>query len=590
MIPKIYDEFESSFTSNGLGSLPQCLSAKVNEVLKGLFEAKVEYPMDGYNADLIKERRFILLKPNDFHRTQPYRIYKIHENNLKKTLIAYCRHWSYDMNGIPVSPFSATGIQPTLSGITSNAILGNQFTFWTDIDNSGTVYNQTVPKSMRAALGGSDGSVLDSFKQVEFEWDRNLVKLYARRGSDRGVTIRYGKNLEKYESDRTTENFYTGCLAYWEKEDEDSVFGDVVFIEDHTDYPTEKIFVLDASSDFEEKPDVEALNLRAQEYIEDNNLGTPFQDSVKIEFTPLWQTEEYKDIAPLEQVELGDTVHVIYNGKTISTRVNEYTYNVLLERYEELKLGAVKNSLADTVAKPIEQHVKTTIQDFASTMEQAIAVATNTIRGGLGGYVVIGTNADGYPNELLIMDKPNKEEADNIIRMNMNGIGFSQNGYAGTFENAWTIDGRLNASFIKTGHLDGGLITSDSIETDSLVVNAKNAVNGTINNVIFDGVGMHIVRKDEETGQVIDSYVDENDNIQPTYRSLFTENGMRVISNLDPDGKPTLSAEKDTVDAINLTAHKYLRVMDDQRETKSRFQGFYNSIHEKPQHGIFWEV
>ena len=29
----------------------------------------------------------------------------------------------------------------------------------------------------------------------EYEWDNTTVKLHSQRGTDRGVTIRYGKNL-----------------------------------------------------------------------------------------------------------------------------------------------------------------------------------------------------------------------------------------------------------------------------------------------------------------------------------------------------------------------------------------------------------
>ena len=86
---------------------------------------------------------------------------------------------------------------------------------------------------------------------------------------------------------------------------------------------------------------------------------------------------------------------------------------------------------------------------------------------------------------------------------------------------------------------------------------------------------MHIGQKDPTTGAIVSAY-----------QALFTELGMRVM---DRYNNVTLSAEGDTVDAINLTAHNFLRIKDDAQGTTSRIQGFYNSVHGKAQQGIFME-
>lgn len=322
-------------------------------------------------------------------------------------------------------------------------------------------------------------------------------------------------------------------------------------------------------------PDVSTLNEAAQLYITNNNLGLPFRDTLEVNFVPLWQTAEYENIAPLERVSMGDTVHVVYKDFNVTMKVVEYYYDVLAERYTDITLGTKKASLKSTITDPIEKEIATTMTQVVSNLETAIDEATNLIRGGLGGYVVINTNANGQPNEILIMDQPSIENAVHVIRMNLNGIGFSSTGYAGDFTNAWTIDGHLNADFIDTGELDGNLIRAASVLASALEVNAYEAVTGTIENVTFDGAGMHIARKDPDSGAIVSEY-----------ESLFTELGMRVM---DSNGNITLSAEQDTVDAVNLSAHQYLRIVDDANATNSRFQGFYNSIHNKVQHGIFWE-
>lgn len=569
MIPILYEQTETNFTSNGIGRLADAIACEVDEELNGMYELTLTYPKDGQYADQLTERRFILAKPNQTSSPQPFRIYKITKQ--LKRLVVNAQHLSYDLNGFPVNPFNATGVVPALTGLVTNSMLTCPFTTWTDITNTTSSYAQALPASFRERLGGVRGSILDAFGG-EFEWDMFTVKLHAHRGSDNGVTIRYGKNLTEFENERSNEAFYTGALAYWE-EDDVVVQGTIQYITDHSTYPNERIMILEA--DFDDPPTQEQLDNYAADYIARNNIGRPFKDNLKINFVPLWQTEEYKNIAPLERVSLGDTVHVIYDEFNVSMKVISYYFDVLTERYTEMELGTKKASLASTISDPIRSELDSVVSNAVSNLETAIDHATELIRGGLGGYVVINTNADGTPNEILIMDAPTIEGAVNVIRMNMNGIGFSTTGYAGDFTNAWTIDGHLNADFIDTGKLDGNLIRAASILANALEVNAYEAVNGTINNVTFDGTGMHIARKDPDTGLIVSEY-----------ESLFTELGMRVM---DSNGNVTLSAEQDTVDAVNLSAHQYLRIVDDANATNSRFQGFYNSIHDKVQHGIFWE-
>lgn len=691
MIPVLYSQNETAYTSNGVGRLADAISCKVREVLNGEYEATITMPIDGMHAIDVDEGMQFITKPNDFSSAQPFRIYKISKNANKHTMTINAQHISYDLCGIPVSPFTATGVVPTMTGLKFNSMIAHNFTFWTSITNTFSQFTLSNPQSVRSCLGGVRGSVLDTFLG-EYEWDKYIVKLHAHRGSDRGVTIRYGKNLKEFQNERTNESFYTGCISYWESED-DRIYGSIQYIQGHENF-TEKIMVLDASAEFEEKPTAQQLNTYSANYIVNNNIGNPFKDSLKVDFVPLWQTEEYKDIAPLERVGLGDTVHVVYNGMNIAMKVTEYTYDSLQERYENLKLGTKKQTLQQAIADPLEKQIagdvasvstsvgaltntvgelsqnvsglssdvsglqsdvgdiqtdvsglqtdvggiqsdvgglqsdvsglqtdvggiqtdvgglqtdvsglqtdvdgiqtnvdglQTNLNDLqdsfvgaVSSLEEAIETSSQVLSGGTGGYVYISKNAAGQPNEILIMDEPTREAAINVLRLNKNGIGFSTTGYSGTYRNAWDITGNLNADFINSGEINGNLIRASSILTNALEVNAYNAVNGSINNVTYDGDGMHIARKDA------------NGNIVSDYQSLFTELGMRVV---DKEGNITLQAEKDTVEAINFVAHNFLKVQTSVQETGTqtthditdRFQGYWSVVHNKPMVAVFWE-
>lgn len=104
-------------------------------------------------------------------------------------------------------------------------------------------------------------------------------------------------------------------------------------------------------------------------------------------------------------------------------------------------------------------------QQARSDMQAAVQNATSLITGGQGGYIVFGMNAsDGHPEELFIMDNPNKTQATNVIRLNRNGIGFSTHGINGPYTNAWTIDGNLVADFITTGKMSADRVKGGTME------------------------------------------------------------------------------------------------------------------------------
>ena len=570
MKPILYESTETSFTSLGLGTLADCISLEVDQDLNGQYCLSMQYLVNGLHADDLQVGRLILAKPNEVEQTQPFEICEIKEINAK-TLEVRANHWSYRLKGTPVSPFSATGCATAMAGLVSNSMTAHPFTIWTDISNTTSQFSVIVPQSFRACLGGVEGSILDVFGG-ELQFDRDVVKLYAHRGADNGATIRYGKNLESYQLGKEGENAYSGCIAYWKSEDT-TVTGSIQYATNHTDFATEKIFILDCSGDFDDPPSTDDLDAKASAYITNNSLGELYTDSVEISFIPLWQTDEYKDIAALERVSLGDTIHAYVRSGTVVLRAIGYRYDGLNERYISMTLGAKKASFADTIKQIVDESSGGIIEEATSMMEEAINHAADVIAGGTGGYIVIGRNADGQPNEIYIMDSPNMGTAINVMRMNYAGIAFSQTGINGTYTTAWTIDSNFYADFITAGVLNGNLIQAGSILTSALEVAVQSVIEGAKLNFSFLNDGLHIAQKDS-SGSIISAY-----------QSLFTELGMRVI---DSNGTATLIAEEDTVTASNLTADQYLRIRA--TDVSSRFQQFYSTVHQEYEFGVFWEV
>ena len=165
--------------------------------------------------------------------------------------------------------------------------------------------------------------------------------LHGYRGADHGVKIVYGKNLIDFKMERTIENMITGVHPYWKHSEDGTLFElpEKVMTVEH-DSPYEKISVLDCTSQFQERPTAEQLRNYVREYLKNTSLTEPDID-IKIDFAQLWQTPGYADIAEAERVSLCDTVHVYISklGLSVSCKVTETEYDVLLERYKSIVLS-----------------------------------------------------------------------------------------------------------------------------------------------------------------------------------------------------------------------------------------------------------
>ena len=160
------------------------------------------------------------------------------------------------------------------------------------------------------------------------------------------------------------------------------------------------------------------------------------------------------------------TVRYAKLGVNVKQKVVRTVYDTLLERYNEITLGTVEGSMTDTVVS-IEQQIadnERAVEGFPAKINAAITAATELITGQTGGYIVIRQDADtGYPYEILIMDYPDVDDAVNVWRWNLGGLGFSSNGVNGPYTTAITADGAIVADFITAGTIDANLLRAGVI-------------------------------------------------------------------------------------------------------------------------------
>jgi phage minor structural protein len=192
------------------------------------------------------------------------------------------------------------------------------FTVWPDKDLTAS-FTVSQPATVRSLLGCVAGSILDVYGPGEFEWDRFTVKFHASRGINAGVMIRYGKDLTDVKKTTDTSNIWTGIVPFWvglndeEQETLVTLSEKVIYAENSDDYVYRMVIPVDMSSYFLERPTEEQLRTRAESYVR-ANAETGIPATIEISFVALWQTEEYKNIAPLQKLRLCDTVTVYHRG------------------------------------------------------------------------------------------------------------------------------------------------------------------------------------------------------------------------------------------------------------------------------------
>ena len=466
MIPVLYEGNEREFISQGIGSLKDIISCKVTEELNGSYELTMEYPAFGALFSEIQLGRLILAEPAPHKETEPFSIYKISEP-IDGIVTINAEHISYRLSYIPVKPFSAASCSDALNGLISHAVEECPFKVWTD-KNVEATFNLTIPQSFRLCLGGIDGSILDTYKG-EYEFNRFNVKLHTHRGLLKdSAKIIYGRNLIDLTQEETIEKTVTGIIPYWKgsatvsnSDDTTTTTEKLVTLPEYVikseysgKYPYERTIVYDFSSDFQDEPSVDELRERCKQYMKDNVTGVP-DVSLTISFANLADYEENKGVSD-QIIYLGDSVPVLFAKYdiTATAKVVSADYDVIEERYNSITLGNARASLSKSMSQ-LDQKQEENIT--RSELELSLILAQKVIAGGAGGYIIT-RYVNGHPSETVYGDTDDINTMINCIRINKNGIGFSNNGFNGPYKSAWTIDGRFNADFILTGTLTANLI------------------------------------------------------------------------------------------------------------------------------------
>lgn len=369
---KIFENTATTFTSNGLGPLPDATSAGVTEEVNGIFELEFEYPITGLHYAEIKRNRLVVCKPDPYDAEQAFRIYSI-SKPISGIVKVNARHIAAaDLPGIVLKPptiypgnLNGSSAVQSFLNTSSNYLNTNRFTF--TIEPSSSNYCRVpVPMSVWDLMGGDEYQMLHAFGG-EYYFNNFNVTLKTARGVNRGVTLRYGKNITDIKQDENIEGVFTGVYPYYYNDENGRVLGD---IQSTGSFNYSKIMLLDCSSidwyelgytngtdsqgnpTYEGAPTKDMLNTYARDYIAREHPEKP-EISMDVSFVDLRRAGELDTVAELSRVQLGDTVKVIFPellDSAVEAECTKTEYNVLTDEYTRITLGDRTKSAADSLA------------------------------------------------------------------------------------------------------------------------------------------------------------------------------------------------------------------------------------------------
>lgn len=366
MIPILYESNETSFTSNGLGRLRDCIDCKCSEERNGIYEVDFSYPVDGANYDLIQCGRIIGVTHDETGDVEPFDIVS-YSKPISGVVSFHAVHISYRQRGIVARGTNINSLADAFAVLTSSAQPSNPFTYEADFTSSAYASSfDGTPRSVRQFLGGIDGSILDAYGG-EYEFDRFRVILHKSRGQLRDFVIRYGVNLLDYKDDTDYSETYTSCVPYWHGNDNGSdttVVGSRVDL-GRTAYNGQNVCAaLDLSDKFQDKPTATQLESFALSLMQSKQTNLPAQN-IAVDFIRL-QDMGYEGLDNLLQCNLCDSIKVEFPryGMSGTYKIVKTVWDVLEDKYDSMELGQLSTTLAEALGIQSQTDTLQSIDDL----------------------------------------------------------------------------------------------------------------------------------------------------------------------------------------------------------------------------------
>ena len=349
----VYDKKEKIFNKNGLAVLNETVECLVTEKLNDEYELLLSYPLHLKKLQYLKP--FNIIKADG----QLFRIYNTDKDSKSGVIKVNARHIFYDLLNYIIQDRRVENktCRDGLDIIMGELELTETYTVESDITTVATQY--LVKKNGVEAV-----FLLVNEWQGELIRDNFHIGIMKNKGHDRGVHIRYGKNIigisEKLNCDNVATWIYPvgmNGITLPEKYLLNPLWKEV-------DYPDFAVIKL---VDFKDANSEGLLRIEAQKYLDAHAIPDV---NYKIDFMLLEQTEEYKNYKSLEKVEVGDIVTVQHGilGIDIKVKVIGLEKDILSATNTEVELGQPLSTLNQYMAE-----ISRSSENIASSISQVLS-------------------------------------------------------------------------------------------------------------------------------------------------------------------------------------------------------------------------
>ncbi|GAB5147933.1 phage tail spike protein [Enterococcus faecalis] len=462
MIPVIFKPGEKDFTTNGLGRLVDATRCEITEEANGKYELEMDYPAISRFSDYFENGYQIKAKPNDLEEYHIFEIKQTFKDTFTNSIVIYAQSRTYKLGNRQVRLVTVDNRNGSeaMKLIEQNMDEPCDIKLHSDINTaSSTIFEA---RNVLNCIAGEQGSLLQ-YWGGEIKREPFKLSLLRRRGRDNVGTVRYGKDLKGLTIKFDWQSIVTKVLPFAELQSgadgtSQRIYGNAVKSEYITKYPDVYAQYVQFTEDQGVK-DLSSLNKVAGKYFTTLYPGSDKPKvSIELEIEKLTDSEEAKEFAKMRNYNLFDTFTVYHKfyDIDIQTKVTGIVYDALAEKTIKITAGDIQVAFYKQQSQDFQEAIKTlTKKDYMSNF---IDYITDLINGVKGGSIL--QYPKNRPHTLYFMDTDSTDTAKNVIAINNQGIGFSTTGWKGPFRNAWTIDGILNADFIRAGK-----IRSDIFET-----------------------------------------------------------------------------------------------------------------------------
>jgi phage minor structural protein len=447
---RIFGQTDTVFTSNG-DCVVSPLKAKVHKADNGDYYLDLETDLS--YIDYFVEGNIVVA--NTPTGEQAFRI--DNPTKSKNKLVSKCWHVSYSAKNHLIADSYVVDMDcnDALNHLNDAAEPASPFTVHSDVG---------VVDSYRCVRE----SLHDAIIKVQERWGGHIVRdnfdiaIKSAIGVDNGIIVQYKKNLSDITCQDNWDNVVTkllpvgkdGLLLNALDETAD------IYLTSSTQYDLPYTKTVTFSQDEIVEEDYDSEEAYKQALVKD--LRMQGLDYLTANCVPL---VNYTLKANLDRVtDIGDVIEVIDErlGLHLMTQVISFTYDCIFKKYTEVEFGNFTQSLSGLIKNitvEVNHNVTDQVNNVATSLQSQLTQATGAIMGILGDSYVINTGSD-----VMLVDSLPKEDATNVMRMNQNGVQFSQSGINGPFSEVWNINGDFNAENVNFVNLIADMIKGGTLK------------------------------------------------------------------------------------------------------------------------------